>query len=281
MLKLNNVIKQYDKFRLECTMEVPVGQVTGLIGRNGAGKSTAFKSILGLIRTDGGTIEVFGKNVNDLTTKDKEQIGVVLADSGFSGYLTVKDLIPMLNAMYADFSKEKFMKDCERMELPLNKKIKDFSTGMKRKLQILAALSHNAKLLVLDEPTAGLDVIARDELLNLLREYVEDGERSVIISSHISSDLEGLCDDVYMIENGKIILHEETDVLLSEYGLIKATNEQFDKMDQSYILKSKKEKFGVSCLTNQKQFYQDNYPELVIERGSIDEVITMMISSAS
>ena len=281
MLKLNNVIKQYDKFRLECTMEVPVGQVTGLIGRNGAGKSTAFKSILGLIRTDGGTIEVFGKNVNDLTTKDKEQIGVVLADSGFSGYLTVKDLIPMLNAMYADFSKEKFMKDCERMELPLNRKIKDFSTGMKRKLQILAALSHNAKLLVLDEPTAGLDVIARDELLNLLREYVEDGERSVIISSHISSDLEGLCDDVYMIENGKIILHEETDVLLSEYGLIKATNEQFDKMDQSYILKSKKEKFGVSCLTNQKQFYQDNYPELVIERGSMDEVITMMISSAS
>ena len=259
-------------------MEVPVGQVTGLIGRNGAGKSTAFKSILGLIRTDGGTIEVFGKNVNDLTTKDKEQIGVVLADSGFSGYLTIKDLIPMLNAMYADFSKEKFVKDCERMELPLNKKIKDFSTGMKRKLQILAALSHNAKLLVLDEPTAGLDVIARDELLNLLREYVEDGERSVIISSHISSDLEGLCDDVYMIENGKIILHEETDVLLSEYGLIKATNEQFDKMDQSYILKSKKEKFGVSCLTNQKQFYQDNYPELVIEKGSIDEVISMMIS---
>lgn len=281
MLKLNNVVKQYDKFRLECTMEVPVGQVTGLIGRNGAGKSTAFKSILGLIRTDGGTIEVFGKNVKDLKTKDKEQIGVVLADSGFSGYLTIKDLIPMLNAMYTDFSKEKFVKDCERMELPLNKKIKDFSTGMKRKLQILAALSHNAKLLVLDEPTAGLDVIARDELLNLLREYVEDGERSVIISSHISSDLEGLCDDVYMIENGKIILHEETDVLLSEYGLIKATNEQFEKMDQSYILKSKKEKFGVSCLTNQKQFYQDNYPELVIERGSIDEVITMMISSAS
>ena len=281
MLKLNNVVKQYDKFRLECTMEVPVGQVTGLIGRNGAGKSTAFKSILGLIRTDGGTIEVFGKNVKDLKTKDKEQIGVVLADSGFSGYLTIKDLIPMLNAMYTDFSKEKFVKDCERMELPLNKKIKDFSTGMKRKLQILAALSHNAKLLVLDEPTAGLDVIARDELLNLLREYVEDGERSVIISSHISSDLEGLCDDVYMIENGKIILHEETDVLLSEYGLIKATNEQFDKMDQSYVLKVKKEKFGVSCLTNQKQFYQDNYPELVIERGSIDEVITMMISSAS
>ena len=163
------------------------------------------------------------------------------------------------------------------MELPLNKKIKEFSTGMKRKLQILSALSHNAKLLVLDEPTSGLDVIARDELLNLLREYMENGERSIIISSHISSDLEGLCDDIYMIEKGKMILHEDTDVLLTEYGLIKATDEQFEKLEKSHLLKSKKERFGYSCLTNQKQFYQDNYPSLVIERGSIDEVITMMI----
>lgn len=276
MIKLDNVIKKYDNFCLECSMEVPTGQITGLIGRNGAGKSTAFKSVLGLINIDGGTIEVFGKEAGSLTTKDKEQIGVVLADSGFSGYLTIKDLIPMLNAMYTDFSKEKFVEDCKRMQLPLNKKIREFSTGMKRKLQILAALSHNARLLILDEPTAGLDVVARDELLNLLREYVENGERSIVISSHISSDLEGLCDDIYMIESGKIILHEETDILLSEYGLIKATNEQFDKLDQSYLLRIRKENFGYSCLTNQKQFYQDNYPSLVIEKGSIDDVITMM-----
>ena len=130
---------------------------------------------------------------------------------------------------------------------------------------------------MLDEPTSGLDVIARDELLNLLREYMENGERSIIISSHISSDLEGLCDDIYMIEKGKMILHEDTDVLLTEYGLIKATDEQFEKLEKSHLLKSKKERFGYSCLTNQKQFYQDNYPSLVIERGSIDEVITMMI----
>ncbi|MBO5144985.1 MAG: ABC transporter ATP-binding protein [Lachnospiraceae bacterium] len=276
MIKLDNVIKKYDSFCLECSMEVPVGQITGLIGRNGAGKSTAFKSILGLIRTDGGRIEVFGKEPGSLTPKDKEQIGVVLADSGFSGYLSIKDLIPMLHAMYADFSKEQFIEGCKRMELPFNKKIKEFSTGMKRKLQILTALSHNARLLILDEPTAGLDVVARDELLNLLREYAEDGERSIVVSSHISSDLEGLCDDIYMIEGGKIILHEETDVLLSEYGLIKATDEQFDRLDQSYLLKTKKESFGYSCLTNQKQFYQDNYPSLVIEKGSIDDVIMMM-----
>lgn len=276
MVKLNNVVKQYDSFRLECSMEVLTGQVTGLIGRNGAGKSTAFKAVLGLIHTDGGTVEVFGKNVSQLMQEDKEQIGVVLSDSGFCGYLSIMDYLPVLGAMYADFSKQKFMADCERMQLPLKKKIKEFSTGMKRRLQIITALSHNAKLLILDEPTAGLDVVARDELLGLLREYAEDGKRSIVISSHISSDLEGICDDVYMIDDGKIVLHEDTDVLLNQYGLLKVTQEQFEKLDKTYLLKTKKENFGYSCLTKQRQFYQDNYPSLIMERGSIDEVITMM-----
>lgn len=276
MVKLNNVVKQYDNFRLECSMEIPTGQVTGLIGRNGAGKSTAFKAVLGLIHTDGGRIELFGKDAAALTQADKEQIGVVLSDSGFCSYLTIRDFVPVLDAMYADFSREKFVADCERMGLPLKKKIKEFSTGMRRKLQIIAALSHNAKLLVLDEPTAGLDVVARDELLGLLREYAEDGNRSIVISSHISSDLEGICDDVYMIDNGKIVLHEDTDVLLNEYGLLKVTEEQFDHLDRTYLLKTRKENFGYSCLTNRRQFYQENYPSLVMEKGSIDEVITMM-----
>lgn len=276
MIRLDNVMKEYDNFRLECSMEVLSGQVIGLIGRNGAGKSTAFKTMLGLITIDGGTVTIFGKAVKDLTAQDREKIGVVLADSGFSGYLSINDLIPVMDTLYTDFSRKKFLADCERLQLPLKKKIKDFSTGMKRKLQILAAVSHNAKLLVLDEPTAGLDVVARDELLNLLREYMETGERSIVISSHISSDLEGICDDVYMIENGKIILHEDTDVLLNEYGLLKVTVEQYDKLDHRYFIKTKKEHFGYSCLTNQRQFYQENYPSVVIERGSIDEVITML-----
>ncbi len=276
MIRLDNVMKEYDNFRLECSMEVLSGQVTGLIGRNGAGKSTAFKTMLGLITIDGGTVTIFGKAVKDLTAQDREKIGVVLADSGFSGYLSINDLIPVMDTLYTDFSRKKFLADCERLQLPLKKKIKDFSTGMKRKLQILAAVSHNAKLLVLDEPTTGLDVVARDELLNLLREYMETGERSIVISSHISSDLEGICDDVYMIENGKIILHEDTDVLLNEYGLLKVTVEQYDKLDHRYFIKTKKEHFGYSCLTNQRQFYQENYPSVVMERGSIDEVITML-----
>ncbi len=279
MIRLDNVVKQYDKFRLDCSLQVPEGRVTGLIGRNGAGKSTAFKTMLGLIEIEGGTVEVFGKAAKNLTAKDREQIGVVLADSGFSGYLRIKDLMPVLDTLYTDFSREQFMASCERMELPINKKIREFSTGMKRKLQILAALSHNARLLILDEPTAGLDVVARDELLNLLREYMETEGRSILISSHISSDLEGICDDVYLIENGRMLLHEDTDVLLNEYGLLKVTFEQFAMLDQRYLLRKKKESFGYSCLTNKRQFYQDNFPSVVIERGDIDKVILMLTTS--
>ena len=260
-----------------CSMEVKPGAVTGLIGANGAGKSTTFKAILGLIHTDDGEITLFGKPVNQLDELDRTHMGVALADSGFSGYLTIKDLLPVLENLYAEFDKDEFLKNCEKFGLPLKKKIKEFSTGMKRKLHVLVAISHNAKLLILDEPTAGMDVLARDEILGLLREYMEGEGRSVLISSHISSDLEGFCDDIYMIDQGRIIFHEETDVLLDEYALLKVTKEQFDKLDKEYILRFKKENFGYSCLTSEKQFYQENYPEITIEKGSIDELMMMMI----
>lgn len=277
MLRLENVKKRYGGFSLECSVEVQAGYVTGLIGKNGAGKSTTFKAILGLIYPDGGKIEIFGKPVEKLSISDREQIGVVLSDSGFSGYLTIKDVIVMLRNMYTNFREDEFLRKCKRFELPMDKKIKDFSTGMKRKLQVLAAISHDAKLLILDEPTAGLDVIARDELLDLLREYMEQDERAILISSHISSDLEGLCDDVYMIDNGRIVMHAETDVLLSDYGLLKVTDEQYQNLDKKYIIKHMKEKYGYNCLTDQKQFYLENFPGLAIEKGNIDEVMTMMI----
>lgn len=277
MLRLENVKKRYGGFSLECSVEVQAGYVTGLIGKNGAGKSTTFKAILGLIYPDGGKIEIFGKPVEKLSISDREQIGVVLSDSGFSGYLTIKDVIAMLRNMYTNFREDEFLRKCKRFELPMDKKIKDFSTGMKRKMQVLAAISHDAKLLILDEPTAGLDVIARDELLDLLREYMEQDERAILISSHISSDLEGLCDDVYMIDNGRIVMHAETDVLLSDYGLLKVTDEQYRNLDKKYIIRHMKEKYGYNCLTDQKQFYLENFPGLAIEKGNIDEVMTMMI----
>ena len=141
--------------------------------------------------------------------------------------------------MYSKFDKSLFIEQVQKFQLPMNKQIKEFSTGMKAKLKVLVAISHNAKLLILDEPTAGLDVIARDELLEMLREFLEkDEERSILISSHISSDLESLCDDLYMIHDGKIILHEDTDVLLSDYALLKVDAEQYSKLDKQFILLS-------------------------------------------
>lgn len=277
MLKMTSVKKNYKDFTLDCTLEIKSGYVTGLVGRNGAGKTTAFKSVLGLISVDGGEIEIFGKKLSDFKSKDKEKIGVLLSDSGFSGELKVNDIIPVLSAVYSQFDKEDFLKKCKQMKLPLNKKIKEFSTGMKARLKLIIAITHNADLLILDEPTAGMDVMARESIIDMLREYMEQGERAILISSHISGDLEGLCDDIYMIDNGKIILHQDTDVILSSYGILKLRDEEYRKLDKSHVLKIKKENFGVSCLTDEKQFYLDNYPGIVVERGGIDRVITMMI----
>lgn len=278
MLKLRNVRKEYKNFSLDCSLDVRPGHITGFIGQNGAGKSTTFKAILGLISLDGGEISIFGKDIADCTSEDREKIGVVLSDSGLSGYLTVKDIIPILGNLYKEFDDKNFAEQVERFNLPFDKKIKEFSTGMRAKLKVLVALSHKAKLIIMDEPTAGLDVVARDELLSMIREYIEeDDERSILISSHIATDLETICDDLYMIHEGKIILHEDTDVLLSDYALIKVSKEDFEQLDKEYILYYKEEPFGYSCLTNQRQFYMENYPQIVIEKGRIDSIITMMI----
>ena len=281
MLKMEHVRKNHESFSLNCSLEVKSGYVTGLIGKNGAGKSTVFKMILGLIAKDSGTIRLFDKEIQTLNDKEKQQLGVVLSDSGFSGYLTIHDIIPILDHLYEHFDKSFFVKQIQRFRLPQNQKIKEFSTGMKAKLKILTAISHHAKFLLLDEPTAGLDVTARDELLDMLREFMEQDEsRSILISSHISTDLEPLCDDFYMIDEGKIIFHEDTDILLSDYALLKVTPQQYTNMDKRYILKYKKEIYGYNCLTNQKQYYLENEPNIAVENGTIDDVITMMSGGA-
>mgnify|MGYP000940363952 CR=1 FL=1 len=278
MLKIDNLKKRYDSFELDCSLQVKPGYITGLIGQNGAGKSTTFKAILGLINFDSGKITIFNKDIKDITILDKQKLGIVLSDSGFSGYLRIIDIIPVLSNLYNKFDKEFFIEQCHRLALPMNKQIKGFSTGMKAKLKILVAISHDTELLILDEPTSGLDVMARNEVLETLREYMEkDDKRAILISSHISSDLENLCDDLYMIDQGKIVMHEETDVLLSDYAILKVDEEQFYELDKQYLLCQKKESFGYRCLTNQKQFYLENYPDVVIEKSSIDEVMTLMI----
>ncbi len=278
MLEIKGLVKAYGDFRLNCSMKVERGYITGLVGQNGAGKSTAFKAVLGLISSDGGEVSIMGKSPSELTARDRQKMGVALTNSGFSGYLRVKDIIPVLRAMYPDFDEGKFRNMCRKFSVPENKMIKDFSTGMKAKLKVIAAVTHNAEFLLLDEPTSGLDVVTRRDVLDLLREYMEENEeRSILISSHISTDLEGLCDDIYMIHEGQIVLHEDTDVLLNNYALIKADQEQFARLDKEYILKVRRENYGYACLTDQKQYYRENYPDIVVERGNLDEVIAMMI----
>lgn len=277
MLEINGLVKKYKDFTLNCSMKVEQGCITGLVGENGAGKSTTFKAALGLISYDSGDITLMGKEPSELTESEKQKIGVTLAESGFSGYLKVKDIVPVMAAMYPDFNRERFMSLCHKFSIPQDKYIKEFSTGMKAKLKVLAAITHNADFLLLDEPTTGLDVMAREGILNLLREYMEEDEnRSILISSHISTDLEGLCDDIYIIHEGKIVLHEDMDNLLNEYGLIKADDSQYTKLDKEYILSVRRTPYGYDCLTDQGRFYKENYPDLVVENGSLDETITMM-----
>lgn len=282
MIEISNIKKNYQNFRLECSLNIAPGRITGIIGANGAGKSTLFKAILGLINLDEGQIKIFGKDSRKLDVHDKEKLGVVLAESGFSEYLKVKALVPILKNMYPDFNKDMFLNKCNNFNIPLNKMIKDLSTGTKAKLKVIVAISHNAEILILDEPTAGLDVITRNEVLDIIRTYMEEEMRTVIISSHISSDLENLCDDIYMINDGKIILHEDMYKLLDLYGVIKANEEQYEnlKSDTNYkniILCCEKEKYGYKCITNDRKYIVDNYPEIVIEKGNIDELIMVLV----
>ena len=277
MLEINGLVKKYKDFILNCTMKVERGCITGLVGENGAGKSTTFKAALGLISYDSGDITLMGKEPSELKEEDKSRIGVTLAESGFSGYLKVKDIIPVMSAMYPEFDRSRFESLCRKFGVPQDKYIKEFSTGMKAKLKVLVAVTHGADFLLLDEPTTGLDVMAREGILNLLREYMEEDEnRSILISSHISTDLEGLCDDLYLIHEGQIILHEEMDTLLNEYGLIKVNDVQYGKLDKEHILSVRRTSYGYDCLTDQRQYYRENYPDIVVENGSLDEVITMM-----
>ncbi|WP_448774748.1 ABC transporter ATP-binding protein [Blautia sp.] len=277
LVQLEHVRKKYGSFTLELNMQIPEDRIIGLIGANGAGKSTTFKLMLGLIRPDQGTVEVLGRNAADLGAEEKLEIGAVFSDSGFSEYLKVQQLIPVMSRFYPDFQEKEFRESCERFQIPLNKQIKEFSTGMKAKLNVLLALSHGSRLLLLDEPTAGLDVVAREEILDLLREYMEIPGRSIVISSHISGDLEHFCDDLYMIHEGKIVLHEETDRILEEYGFLKVSDQEYEALDKEYLLRVRKEPFGYSCLTDQKNYYLENHPGIVVEKGSVDEVISMLV----
>lgn len=277
ILEVKNIKKTYNDFQLDCSLNLQKGRITGLIGANGTGKTTIFKAILGLIKIENGTIRIFGKDINELEKKDKEDIAVILSERTFSGYLTIKQIAKIMELSYQSFQRKDFLEQCVSHNLPLNKMINDFSTGMKAKMKLLLAVSYQAKLLILDEPTEGLDVIARDEMLTILRTYMENEEWSILISSHISTDLENFCDDIYLINKGNIIFNEEMPTLLDEYGFLKINEEQLKRIDQKYISYIRKDNYGYCCMTSEKKFYQENFSELVIEKGNLDEVLMMVV----
>ncbi|MDY4761247.1 ABC transporter ATP-binding protein [Streptococcus thoraltensis] len=277
MIDVNNIKKSYKNFDLDLSLKIQAGETVGIVGKNGSGKSTFFKALLDLVTLDQGKISIFGQSNRDLRNEDFEKIGVVFPDMGFNELMTINDISAILDALYHSFDKHDFLKKVQAFGLPTKTAIKTFSTGMRAKLKVLIALSHPSKLLILDEPTAGLDVVARKDILNLIRDFQEREEATVLISSHVSSDIETLCDRLILLHDGKILLEEDTDVILDTYALLKMTEEQFESIEKDYLQYIKKEAYYYKCLTNQKVFYKENYPHLVIDDMTIDGLLATII----
>ena len=276
MIRADGLEKQYGRFRLSVSFSVPAGRVTGLIGRNGSGKSTLLDCIQGLIRPEKGSLTVLGKEPAAFTAEDRKRISSARQRTFGDSALTLSDWNALQKILLPEYDEEGFLKGCRDLSLPDEVPFKRLSEGQRRALSSLSALCRPAKLLILDEPTAGLDAAAREYLLDRLRVYLSDHDDcTALITSHISSDLEGLCDDLILLEKGKIRLRTETDALYENYGVLKLPEEDWKTLDKSRILASRAEKGIVSCLTDERQFYEENYPGAVIEAGSIDALILL------
>ena len=242
----------------------------GLIGENGAGKTTTIKAILNLINIDNGNIKISNSN-------SKEDIGVVLDDSFLSEYLNALDINKIMKKIYKNWDEELYFKYIEEFKLPKNKISKEYSSGMKMKLKIAVALSHQPKLLILDEPTSGLDPIARSEILDIFQEFVEDEEHSILVSSHITSDLEHIADYITFISNGEIIFSKTRDELLDKYGIVKCSQEQFKNIDSKDYVKYKKNKYEYEILVEDRNEFKKKYDEQIIDKPTIEEIMLIYI----
>ncbi len=250
-IEVKNLTKKYKGFSLEnLSFTLPGGCIMGLIGENGAGKSTAIKSILGIVRPDSGNIRIFGKEPE---ADIKNAIGVVLDEVGIPDNFTVRDVNSVMKNSFNNWDNELFRDYISRFRLPEKKIFKSFSKGMKMKLGIAIALSHNAKLLILDEPTSGLDPVVRDEIIDIFNDFTRDENHSILISSHIVSDLEKICDYISFLHNGRLMLCEEKDRLLEQYGFINTTEEVLRELDKSAVIGKKSNKWGVEALVDREK----------------------------
>ena len=277
-IELQNVSKKYKDFELKnISFNVPEGCIVGLIGENGAGKTTTIKSILNITNAEG-IVKIFGKKLKENEKKIKEEIGVVLDDSFLSEYLNSKQISSIMKDIYINWDENKYMKLLKQFSLPTDKMIKNFSSGMKMKLKIATAISHNPKILILDEPTSGLDPVVRNEILDILRKYIEEDEtRSILLSTHITTDLEHISDYIIFIEKGKIVFNLPTDELLDNYGIVKCSKEDFLKVDKTEYIKYKKEKYQYELLTNNKEAIKKKYNITTIDKPSIEDIMLFYI----
>lgn len=273
-LEIRDLSKNYHDFQLDhLNLVLPGGCIMGLIGENGAGKSTTMKLILNMIHRDGGTVTILGKDNRENMQLTKEDIGVVLDEVGFPECLTAMQINRMMGYTYTRWDGGLFRSLLERLSVPEKKSFKDFSRGMKMKLGIAVALAHHPKLLLLDEATSGLDPVVRDDVLDIFNEFTRDEEHAVLISSHIVSDLEKICDYIAFLHHGRLLLCEEKDRLLEEYGMIHCSGEQLAALNQKAIIGRKSSSYGTEAIVK-----RDAVPEgMSVSPISIEDLFVFMV----
>ena len=276
-LEIRNLTKSFKDFRLDnLNLTLPSGCIMGLIGENGAGKSTTIKLILDIIHKDSGSIRILGEDNEKNIKLTKEDIGVVMDEVGLPECLTAKQVGKVMKHTFKKWDQDEYDHLLTKFSIPDKKQFKDFSRGMKMKLGIAIAMSHGAKLLLLDEATSGLDPVVRDEVVEMFYEFTRDESHSILISSHIVSDLEKLCDYIAFLHKGKLLLCEEKDVLLSEYGIIHCSSEQLAHIEPQFIKHKKETSYGIEAMV-----LRDKIPaDIKISPITIEELFLFMVKEA-
>lgn len=276
-LEIKNLTKKFPGFALDkLSLTLPAGCILGLIGENGAGKSTTIKLILDIIHKDSGTVTILGRNQEDHLEVTKEDIGVVMDELGIPTSLNTKEVGKVMAGIFRNWDDTAYKGLLKDLDIPEDKKFKDFSRGMKMKLGFAIALSHHAKLLLLDEATSGLDPVARDQVVDMLEDFTRDESHAVLISSHIVSDLEKLCDYIAFLHKGKLMLMEEKDVLLEQYGIVHCDGARLEALDEDAILHRKDGPYGSEALVR-----RDAVPgDLQVSPVSIEELFVYMVKEA-
>ena len=278
ILQVEDLTKHYPGFTLDhVSFSIPKGTIMGLIGENGSGKSTTIKSILGLTKKDGGTISILGTQEQDIDFGVRNKIGVVFDGNNYPEKMTPKQLSHFLSNIYTSWDEEKYFSMLARFSLPSNKKIKTFSCGMKMKLAIVAALSQNPELLIMDEPTSGLDPVMRDDILDVFLEFVQDENHSIMMSSHITTDLEKVADYITFIHQGKVIFSKKKDELRYHFGIIRCGASVFDQIDKKEVLAYRKTDYQWDVLVADKEKARRKYKNVVVDDARIDDIMLLYV----